>query len=494
MKRGLRLITAAVLLSIAAGTAAAAGATVDLLAATATSDVVAGLPVHVQKLAPGVIRIWTGDHVSSTATVAVATDGGLVIIDTLGYPAVDVELRRIIARELGRDDFKYLINTHEHGDHTGGNCVYSDCTIVGHELVAAGMAAQAEDRQRMIDWGATRIAELQQRIAALPADSAATKSVLQEQLIISRLALESRQSSAPACPPTRTFTDRLTLNVGGTAFELAYIGGMHSASDIAVFIPKHGLLLTGDTMSDTWLTDTPGCLASFTARQGVRHDFPLLIKNWDGLLAQKGAVKQFVTGHWNGELSYAGFAERVNYVKAVWAAVNEAAAAGQDLEALTRDYTLAAKFPQLVQARGFHQRFHVGTVQEMWTAVTGQQDAAGRIFTLIDEGAAESAVREVIDARGAKPARYYYQEPSLIALGYRFLQAGKVPQAVAMFKTAVAIFPRAWNTYDSLAEALLRAGDTAGAIQNYERSIELNPDNQNGKDALARIRAGGTGT
>lgn len=494
MKRGLGLITAAVLLSIAAGTAVAAAATVDIVAATATADVVAGLPVHVQKLAPGVIRIWTGDHISSTATVAVATDGGLVIIDTLGFPAIDAELRKIIARELGRDDFKVLINTHEHGDHTGGNCVYSDCTIVGHELVAAGMAAQAEDRQRMIDWGTTRIAELQQQIAALPADSAATKAVLQEQLAITELSLAVRTSNAPACPPTKTFTDRLALNVGGTAFELSYIGGMHSASDIAVFVPKLGLLMTGDTMSDTWLTDTPGCLASFTARQGVQHDFPLLIKNWEALLAKKDAIKQFVTGHWNGELSFAGFAERVNYVKATWAAVNEAAAAGRDLASLQQEYTLAAKFPQLVQARGFHQRFHVWTVQEMWTAVTGQQDAAGRIYALIDEGAAESAVREVIDARGAKPARYYYQEPSLIAMGYRFLQEEKVPQSVAMFKAAVAIFPQAWNTYDSLAEALLRAGDTAGAVKNYERSIELNPDNQNGKDALARIRAGGTGT
>ena len=31
--------------------------------------------------------------------------------------------------------------THEQRDHTGSNSVYSDCTIVGHELIAAGMAA-----------------------------------------------------------------------------------------------------------------------------------------------------------------------------------------------------------------------------------------------------------------------------------------------------------------------------------------------------------------
>jgi len=74
--------------------------------------------VHIQRLAPEAIRIWIGDHISSTATVAIATDGGLVIIDTTGNPKVDGALRQIIARELGRSDFKILINTHEHGDHT----------------------------------------------------------------------------------------------------------------------------------------------------------------------------------------------------------------------------------------------------------------------------------------------------------------------------------------------------------------------------------------
>ena len=107
-----------------------------LAATSATAETVAGLPLHVQKFDSGAIRVWIGDHISSTAVVAFATEEGLVIIDTTGNPEVDRELRRVIARELGRDDFKFLINTHEHRDHTGGNAVYADCTIVGHELVA----------------------------------------------------------------------------------------------------------------------------------------------------------------------------------------------------------------------------------------------------------------------------------------------------------------------------------------------------------------------
>jgi len=127
-------------------------ATLLLLASGAAAEEVAGLPVHIQKLDPGAIRIWVGDQIPPTATVAIATDNGVLVIDTTGNPRVDGELRRIIARELGRGDFRYLVNTHQHGDHTGGNSVCADCAIVGHELVAAGMAAQVADLPRTTEW------------------------------------------------------------------------------------------------------------------------------------------------------------------------------------------------------------------------------------------------------------------------------------------------------------------------------------------------------
>ena len=82
------------------------------------AESIAGLPLHVQKIEPGVVRVWVGDHISSTAVSAIATKKGIVVIDTTNIPKLDEAFRKIIARELGRNDFKYLINTHGHGDHT----------------------------------------------------------------------------------------------------------------------------------------------------------------------------------------------------------------------------------------------------------------------------------------------------------------------------------------------------------------------------------------
>lgn len=471
MKRVMAMLTGIALLLAAAGAAA---------------ETVAGLPLHVHRFAAGAIRVWIGDHVSSTGVVAIPTAKGIVVIDTTGDPAVDRELRRVIARELGRDDFALLINTHEHGDHTGGNEVYADCGIVGHELVAAAMARQAADLQRAIEWTGRRIAELEPQVAALAA-GAPEGPRLREELAVAKLHLATAQAGITVTPPTRTFRDRLDLDVGGTMFELYYIGGMHSSSDIAVLVPAHGLLMTGDTMADVWLTETPGCLASFMARPGVIHDFPLLLKNWNLLLDRRADAATLVTGHWNGELTWPGFEKRVRYVETLWDGVRHAAAAGVPLQTVEAEYALATRFPELVDARGCDPRFNTGTIREMWSVVTGQKNASDALSAEAMDEAAFAAV--VAQVRAASPG-YYHDEASLNGVGYWLLRIDRVAQAEAVFRLNADLYPGSWNVYDSLAECLLRAGDRDGAAANYARSLELNPQNTNGARMLEQIRAG----
>jgi len=81
-----------------------------------------------------------------------------------------------------------------------------------------------------------------------------------------------------------------------------------------------------------------------------------------------------------------------------------------------------------------------------------------------------------------------FDEFLLNALGYRLLGAGRIRDAVSVFELNVDEYPEASNPYDSLGEACLAAGDTARAIASYERSLELDPGNANGRAVLERIR------
>ena len=79
-------------------------------------------------------------------------------------------------------------------------------------------------------------------------------------------------------------------------------------------------------------------------------------------------------------------------------------------------------------------------------------------------------------------------EGSLNTIGYNLMDDKKLKEAIEVFKFNVQMHPDAWNTYDSLGEAYAEAGDKKKAIKMYEKSIQLNPNNEGGKKALEKLR------
>jgi len=79
-------------------------------------------------------------------------------------------------------------------------------------------------------------------------------------------------------------------------------------------------------------------------------------------------------------------------------------------------------------------------------------------------------------------------EDNLNNAGYSLLTAKRVGDAIDVFKLNVKLHPNSWNCYDSLGEAYAIAGNKDLAIENYEKSISLNPKNETGKAALAKLK------
>jgi len=57
-----------------------------------------------------------------------------------------------------------------------------------------------------------------------------------------------------------------------------------------------------------------------------------------------------------------------------------------------------------------------------------------------------------------------------------------------VFKLNAETFPQSENVWDSLAEAYMKAGDVKKAEENYEKSLTLDPTNENAKEVLKKIR------
>ena len=100
----------------------------------------------------------------------------------------------------------------------------------------------------------------------------------------------------------------------------------------------------------------------------------------------------------------------------------------------------------------------------------------------------EAAIRAYGDLKKNHSSEYAFGDLDLNQFGYELLGANKIDEALQAFKLNVEQYPANWNAYDSLGEAYMKAGQTSLAIQNYEKSLELNPKNQDGAEMLKKLK------
>jgi glyoxylase-like metal-dependent hydrolase (beta-lactamase superfamily II) len=143
-------------------------------------------------------------------TIAVGSDG-IIMVDGQFAPLSD-KIKAAI-RAISPLPIKYLINTHYHGDHTGGNANFAkDGTIVvAHDNIRVRLAAGTTN-------GLTGA-----KTPPRPAEAL----------------------------PTETYTGgSITLDVGGRKAKLTYIANAHTDGDTWVYFEDANVLATGDTMNN----------------------------------------------------------------------------------------------------------------------------------------------------------------------------------------------------------------------------------------------------
>jgi Tfp pilus assembly protein PilF len=67
------------------------------------------------------------------------------------------------------------------------------------------------------------------------------------------------------------------------------------------------------------------------------------------------------------------------------------------------------------------------------------------------------------------------------------VQKKRFDEGMALLKLNVEFYPKPSNTYDSLAEGYMLTGEKDLAIANYKKSLELNPQNSNGREMLKKL-------
>jgi glyoxylase-like metal-dependent hydrolase (beta-lactamase superfamily II) len=143
-------------------------------------------------------------------TVAVGTDG-IIMVDGQFAPLSD-KIKAAI-KQISPLPIKYMVNTHFHGDHTGGNENFAKdgVTIVAHDNIRVRLAAGTVS-------GLTGA-----KVAPRPAEAL----------------------------PTQTYVGgSIALEVGGRKAQLTHIANSHTDGDTWVYLADANVLATGDTFNN----------------------------------------------------------------------------------------------------------------------------------------------------------------------------------------------------------------------------------------------------
>ena len=106
--------------------------------------------------------------------------------------------------------------------------------------------------------------------------------------------------------------------------------------------------------------------------------------------------------------------------------------------------------------------------------------------TILTKGAA-AGIAQYLEFKATQPPEAF-EENMLNTFGYMLLREARIDEAIEIFNLNIDQYPQAWNPYDSLGEAYMIDGQLSLAIEYYERSIVINPNNVNGHRMLQRIR------
>lgn len=167
-----------------------------------------------------------GSWFLSNAGLIVGSDGSIVI-DSLGTVSMNQAFLDEI-KKITDKPFRYVVNTHHHGDHVYGNHLFTGATTVCH----------THCREEILRAGAPDPARLSQVFSGFDF------------------------TGIRVTPPDITFQNQLTLHLDEREVQLLYYQPGHTLGDIIAWLPQDSVVFAGDLL---FLYSTPLCMqGSFT--------------------------------------------------------------------------------------------------------------------------------------------------------------------------------------------------------------------------------------
>ncbi len=155
------------------------------------------------------------EYLDQSIGAVIGADGAVVVDTRATHPQADELLLDL--RLLTRSPIT-VVNTHHHWDHTFGNARFLPAPIWGHHRCAEVLQSGGETMRRRV------MAELRDLAAEL--------------------------GKVEIVPPSHTFDEIATLDLGDRKVELRYLGHGHTDNDIVALVPDAGVMFAGDLLEN----------------------------------------------------------------------------------------------------------------------------------------------------------------------------------------------------------------------------------------------------
>jgi len=188
------------------------------------------------------------------------TDEGVLIVDDNYYRqrrnGQTVEMAEGVVAEIKKltnQPIRFVINTHHHGDHAGGNPVFAKfATIYAQNNVRGRLVSGYQNAAKNAP---AAVAKAEQEMAGAKSSNDTSRiAQAQEQLAAARMNLQAAQSFDPAkAGPTVTYDGELIFHMGGEEIHLYHPARAHTDGDSLVHFKHANIALWGDAFANNWV-------------------------------------------------------------------------------------------------------------------------------------------------------------------------------------------------------------------------------------------------
>jgi cyclase len=244
-------------------------------------------------------------------SLVVTGKAAAAVIDAKNAP-YGKQLRRE-AEALGAP-VRFLVSTHHHADHTGGNHAFVDADRIGHDKCAPRVMEQTN----------RYISQFKESTKEVVEKKGAAADQVRADIREGIASLGSVKAEAFA--PTTLFAADHDLDVGGLKVQLRHLGAGHTDNDIIAFLPDRNVIHTGDLLFRKVYPymDIGGGATTKGWRESLRK-----------IIAMCDSKTRVVPGH--GEVTgLDGLNEQIEYFDAMTAFIAEQIKAGTPREEVVK--------------------------------------------------------------------------------------------------------------------------------------------------------------